>query len=99
MCINWRTSPTLFANAFTLESRVTDRWTKKRINVVYFDNVVIAKAYIGPAGPLSKSSHAASTFSVPANERKTVVHALGGPLCQLEQAIAPAIVLPFWQDG
>ncbi len=49
--IQWRTSPTLWANAFTLESYVTDRWTKKPINVVYFDNVVIAKAYIGPAGP------------------------------------------------
>ena len=49
--INWRTSPTLWANAFTLESYVTDRWTRNKINVVYFDNVVIAKAYIGPAGP------------------------------------------------
>ena len=48
--INWRTSPTLWANAFTLESYVTDRWTKQKINVVYFDNVVIARAYIGPAG-------------------------------------------------
>ncbi len=48
---NWRTSPTLFANAFTLESYVTDRWTKQRVNIVYFDNVVIAKKYIGPAGP------------------------------------------------
>lgn len=48
--INWRTSPTLFANAFTLESYVTDRWTKQNENIVYFDNVVIAKEYIGPAG-------------------------------------------------
>jgi hypothetical protein len=48
--INWRTSPTLWANAFTLESYVTDRWTKNKVNVVYFDNVVIAKEYIGPAG-------------------------------------------------
>jgi hypothetical protein len=48
--INWRKSPTLWANAFTLESYVTDRWTKNRINIVYFDNVVIAKQYIGPAG-------------------------------------------------
>jgi hypothetical protein len=47
--INWRTSPTLFANAFTLESYVTDRWTKQRENIVYFDNVVIAKQYIGPS--------------------------------------------------
>ncbi len=47
---NWRTSPTLFANAFTLESYVTDRWTKQSKNIVYFDNVVIAKEYIGPSG-------------------------------------------------
>jgi len=47
---NWRTSPTLMANAFTLESYVTDRWTKQKVNVVYFDNVVIAREYIGPAG-------------------------------------------------
>lgn len=49
---NWRTSPQLWANAFTLESYVTDRWTKQAQNIVYFDNVVIAKDYIGP----SKSS-------------------------------------------
>lgn len=47
--INWRTSPTLWANALTLESYVTDRWTKNEENVVYFDNVVIAKEYVGPA--------------------------------------------------
>lgn len=46
--ISWRTSPTLWANAFTLESYVTDRWTKNRQNAVYFDNVVIAREYIGP---------------------------------------------------
>ncbi len=46
--INWRTSPTLFANAFTLESYITDRWTKQSVGIVYFDNVVIAKEYIGP---------------------------------------------------
>jgi len=48
--VNWRTSRTLWANAFTLESYVTDRWTKNEVNVVYFDNVVIARQYIGPAG-------------------------------------------------
>ena len=48
--ISWRTSPTLWANAFTLESYVTDRWTENAVNVVYFDNVVIAKAYVGPTG-------------------------------------------------
>ncbi len=47
--INWRTNPTLFANAFTLESYVTDRWTKHSVNIVYFDNVVIATEYLGPA--------------------------------------------------
>ena len=46
--INWRKSPTLMANAFTLESYVTDRWTKNKRNIVYFDNLVIAKEYIGP---------------------------------------------------
>lgn len=48
--INWRTSPTLIANAFTLESYVTDRWTEQAENIVYFDNVVIATSYIGPSG-------------------------------------------------
>jgi hypothetical protein len=45
---NWRTNPQLMANAFTLESYVTDRWTKQEVNIVYFDNVMIAKEYIGP---------------------------------------------------
>jgi hypothetical protein len=48
--INWRTSPSLRANALTLESYITDRWTKKQVNVVYFDNVVFARQYIGPTG-------------------------------------------------
>lgn len=52
--INWRTDAQLQANAFTLESYVTDRWTKQQINIVYFDNVVIAKEYIGPAGPVQR---------------------------------------------
>ena len=46
--INWRTSPTLWANAITIESYITDRWTKNPTNIVYFDNVVIASEYIGP---------------------------------------------------
>ena len=45
---NWRTDKILQANALTLESYVTDRWTKNTVNVVYFDNVVIASQYIGP---------------------------------------------------
>lgn len=48
---NWRTDEALQANALTLESYVTDRWTKNPVNVVYFDNVVIASEYIGPASP------------------------------------------------
>jgi len=48
--INWRKTESLKANALTLESYVTDRWTKNTTNVVYFDNVVIAREYIGPAG-------------------------------------------------
>jgi hypothetical protein len=32
----------------TLESCITDRWTKQAENVVSFDSVVIAKRYIGP---------------------------------------------------
>jgi hypothetical protein len=47
--INWRTSPTLFANALTLETYITDRWTKNRVNTVDFDNLVIARSYIGPS--------------------------------------------------
>lgn len=46
---NWRTDQKLQANALTLESYFTDRWTKQRENVVFFDNVVIAKSYVGPA--------------------------------------------------
>lgn len=51
---NWRTSKNLRANALTLESYVTDRWTKNQINTVYFDNLVIAKNYIGPMSEDSK---------------------------------------------
>lgn len=48
--ISWRTSGTLWANALTLESYVTDRWTKNPVNIVDFDNLVIARKYIGPSG-------------------------------------------------
>ena len=44
---NWRRSATLMANALTLESYVTDRWTKQSTNVVYFDQLVVAREYIG----------------------------------------------------
>lgn len=48
--INWRKTANLQANALTLESYVTDRWTKNPTNIVFFDNLVIAREYIGPAG-------------------------------------------------
>lgn len=47
--INWRKTEELKANALTLESYVTDRWTKNKTNIVYFDNLVIAREYVGPA--------------------------------------------------
>jgi hypothetical protein len=46
--INWRKTEQLKANALTLESYVTETWTKHPVNVVWFDNVVIARSYIGP---------------------------------------------------
>jgi len=46
--INWRKTGQLTANALTLESYITDRWTKNPVNVVCFDNVAIARHYIGP---------------------------------------------------
>lgn len=49
--INWRRDPALQANALTLESYITDRWTKHPVNVVFFDNVIIARHYIGPSQP------------------------------------------------
>jgi len=48
--LNWRKTASLNANALTLESYITDRWTKNPTNVVSFDNVVIARRYIGPVG-------------------------------------------------
>ncbi len=46
--INWRKTAGLKANALTLESYVTDRWTKNPVNVVSFDDLIIATGYIGP---------------------------------------------------
>ena len=48
--IAWRKTGELEANALTVESYITDRWTKKPVNVVFFDNVAVARRYIGPAG-------------------------------------------------
>ncbi len=50
--LNWCTDKKLQAYALTLESYVTDRWTKNPENVVYIDNVVIASQYIGPDASL-----------------------------------------------
>lgn len=47
--IHWRKTPELQANALTLETYVTDRWTKNPTNTVYFDNVVVARRYVGPS--------------------------------------------------
>ncbi|MDO8349361.1 MAG: hypothetical protein Q7T30_03930 [Planctomycetota bacterium] len=44
----WRTTAGLRANALTLESYITDRWTKNPTNVVSFDQVVAARSYVGP---------------------------------------------------
>jgi hypothetical protein len=49
--INWRKVESLKANSLGLESYVTDSWTKNEVNTVYFDNVVVAREYIGPVGP------------------------------------------------
>ena len=49
--ISWRRSPTLMANALTVESYITDRWTKQAVNIVSFDAVAIAKRYLGPPAP------------------------------------------------
>ena len=48
MGLNWRKTESLKANALTLESYITTQWTKNPTNIVSFDNVVIAKGYIGP---------------------------------------------------
>ncbi len=46
--IKWRDSKTLMANALTVEAYITNRWTQQQINIVDFDNIVVAKEYIGP---------------------------------------------------
>jgi hypothetical protein len=48
--ISWRKTEALMANALTLESYITERWTKNPVNTVEFDNLIIAREYIGPAG-------------------------------------------------
>jgi hypothetical protein len=56
--VNWRQNEGLKANALTLESYVTDRWTRNPTNTVYFDNLVIAREYVGPVeeGPRTPAS-------------------------------------------
>jgi hypothetical protein len=51
---NWRTTERLMANALTLETYVTDRWTRNPVNTVWFDNLVIARRYIGPTAPAAR---------------------------------------------
>lgn len=46
--MNWRKVDELKANALTLESYVTDRWTRNPVNIVSFDQVILAREYIGP---------------------------------------------------
>lgn len=46
---NWRTSPTLWANAFILETYLQGPLATAN-NVAFFDNVVIASEYVGPSG-------------------------------------------------
>ena len=48
--INWRKTSSLQANALTLESYITDRWTHNPTNIVCFDNLVIARESIRPVG-------------------------------------------------
>jgi hypothetical protein len=67
--INWRKTDSLKANALTLESYVTDRWTKNPTNIVYFDNLVIAREYIGPAGRVSTHGAADEKSGTPGFER------------------------------
>jgi hypothetical protein len=52
--ISWRKTEKLQANALTLESYITDTWTKNPTNVVYFDNVVISRGYVGPVATSKK---------------------------------------------
>ncbi len=49
--ISWRKTAGLRANALTLESYITDRWTKQAVNLLWFDSVVVARQYIGPVAP------------------------------------------------
>ena len=62
--------PRCRADAFTLESYVTDRWTENATNIVFFDNVVIAKSYIGPAAEPVDTT-AATRAAKPDDETKT----------------------------
>jgi len=47
--IRWRTSPTLWANSFVLETYFQNP-LETPDNTAFFDNVVIASEYIGPSG-------------------------------------------------
>ena len=45
---NWRTTDDLKLNTFWLMHYVTKAFTNKPVNTVYFDDVVVAREYIGP---------------------------------------------------
>ena len=54
---SWRTHPMLKANKSSLQWYLSDRtWKQMKVdeNIVYFDNYVIAKKYIGPLGEKKK---------------------------------------------
>ena len=47
---NWRTTDDLKLNTFWLMHYVTKAFTSNPVNTVYFDDVVVAREYIGPLG-------------------------------------------------
>ncbi|HUU12040.1 MAG TPA: hypothetical protein VM431_16065 [Phycisphaerae bacterium] len=52
--LEWRTAADLQINAFWLMSYITDRWTRNKVNRVWFDDVVVATDYIGPVKQVAK---------------------------------------------
>lgn len=46
--IDWRTDGGLRVNALSMDFYVTDRWATRERNAVWFDDVVVARTYIGP---------------------------------------------------
>ena len=48
--VNWRTTNDLKLNTFWLMHYVTKAFTSNPVNTVYFDDVAVAREYIGPIG-------------------------------------------------